>query len=155
MSRTVRVFEWPDGRLAIMNAVEGVTLDEAMQKAQAADPNGLPYGNFTDVEDTDLPPRVEVDADGDDEAVRGGWRKQGSSVVVKQDKVPPNWVGLRGRLMIEYSDDDAIVLRIGAFDGAMTTQDVQQARAIIGLMRAALEPQQRARFNQIVNTKKF
>lgn len=151
----VRVFEWPDGTLAVMEPGSGVTLDEAQQRAMAVDPAGLPWGSFRNMLHTDLPPKKEVDADGDQEPVRAAWRMSGNQVVVDQTKIPPNWAGLRFRLMAEYSAEDAIITRIGAFDAAMITQDVQQARSVIGEMRRALDPQDRARFNEIVHTKKF
>ena len=107
----VRVFENPDGHLRVLmispnqrnaNETEAETLERVAADVTANDPSlaGLPYH---DMENTDLPPRLQVDAHGDDYECRNAWRRNGTAVLIDDTRVGPNWSRVAKRLRRRFN----------------------------------------------------
>lgn len=108
--------------------------DDAVEK----DPTLVGLLSF-DVEKSAFPPRMRIDAEGDECPCRNGWRRVGVSdvVVLDEQAVPPNWVGLIKRINQSLSSEQklTLVLEITAIREAMVENDLFLLQEIVNRIK--------------------
>lgn len=132
-------FVVPNWRRKLANESEQQFTDRVFAEAVEKDPSLVGLA-FADIDDSTLPPRSRVDAQGDEHSVRDAWRMNGGGIViVDESKVPPNWDKLTVRLnnLLPPAKRAALASELSALREAARTRDDQLVQAIYDRIKAA------------------
>ena len=114
----------------------GLTRAQALEWVRQKDVPAT-ASNVRLVDQATLPPREEVDAQGDPRPVRDAWRLAAGQIQIDRTVLGPSWRTLvqRLRLVMPETDRTRFAAWLDAVERAARAQDAAQLRALLGSLR--------------------